>query len=52
MDPAELAAALVRAVGDDDPELGHRAARYVLDHHSWEAAATRTLQAYAAAVRR
>jgi len=51
-DPAELAAAMLRAVGDDDPGLGDRARRYVLDHHSWKAAATRTLQAYAEAVRR
>jgi glycogen(starch) synthase len=52
MDPAELAAALTRVVGDDDPALGDRARRYVLDHHSWEAAAARTLQAYAEAVHR
>lgn len=51
MDPAELAAALAQAVGDDDPALGDRARRYVLDHHSWKTAATRTLQAYAEAVR-
>jgi glycogen synthase len=51
-DPAELAAALTRAAGDDDPALGERARRYVLDHHSWEAAAARTLQAYAEAVHR
>jgi len=51
-DPAELAAAVLRVLGDDDPDLGDRARRYVLDHHSWEAAATRTLQAYARAVGR
>jgi glycogen synthase len=51
-DPDELAAAILRAMGDDDPALGDRARRYVLDHHSWEAAAGRTLQAYAGAVRR
>jgi glycosyltransferase involved in cell wall biosynthesis len=51
-DPAELAATLIRAVGDDDPGLGDRARRYVLDHHTWEAAASRTLKAYAQAVRR
>jgi glycogen synthase len=51
-EPAELAAALLRALGDDDPALGDRARRYVLDHHSWQAAATRTLQVYAEAVRR
>jgi glycogen(starch) synthase len=50
MEPAELAAALARAVGDDDPALGDRARRYVLDHHSWKTAATRTLQAYADAI--
>jgi glycogen synthase len=50
MDPEELAPALIRALGDDDPDLGDRARRYVLDHHSWERAATRTLQAYADAV--
>jgi glycogen synthase len=52
MDPAELAPALVQVVGDDDPELGERAGRYVLDHHSWAAAAARTLPAYAEVVRR
>ena len=51
-DPAELAAALARAVGDDDPAMGDRARCYVLDHHTWEAAATRTLAAYAGAVHR
>jgi glycosyltransferase involved in cell wall biosynthesis len=51
-DPAELAAALVRATGDDDPELGARARRYVLAHHSWDAAAARTLQVYADALGR
>lgn len=51
-DPDELAAAVLRALSDDDPDLGDRARRYVLDHHSWEAAADRTLQAYAEAVRR
>jgi len=51
-DPAELAAALLRALGDDDPGLGDRARRYVLERHSWKAAATRTLEAYAEAVRR
>lgn len=49
-DPAELAAALVHAIGDADPALGDRARRYVFDHHSWEAAAARTLRAYADAV--
>jgi glycosyltransferase involved in cell wall biosynthesis len=52
MEHAELAAALVRTIGDEDPTLGDRARRYVLEHHSWEAAATRTLQVYAEAVRR
>jgi glycosyltransferase involved in cell wall biosynthesis len=51
-EPAELAAALTRVAGDDDPGLGDRARRYVLDHHSWEAAAARTLQAYAEAIHR
>lgn len=51
-DPAELAQALVRAVGDDDPAMGERARRYVVEHHSWEAAAARTLAAYAAALAR
>jgi glycosyltransferase involved in cell wall biosynthesis len=51
-DPGELAAALVRAIGDDDPQLGDRARRYVLEQHSWEAAAARTLRAYAGAVHR
>jgi glycosyltransferase involved in cell wall biosynthesis len=50
--PTELAAALVRVVGDEDPALGDRARHYVLEHHSWEAAATRTLQVYADAVSR
>jgi glycogen synthase len=50
MEPAELAAALTQALGDGDPELGERARRYVFDHHSWEAAATRTLQVYAEAL--
>jgi glycosyltransferase involved in cell wall biosynthesis len=50
--PDELAAAVSRALCDDDPELGDRARRYVLEHHSWEAAADRTLQVYAEAVRR
>ena len=49
-DPGELAAALVRAMGDADPALGDRARRYVFDHHSWEAAAARTLRAYAEVV--
>ncbi|SDJ28700.1 Glycosyltransferase involved in cell wall bisynthesis [Lentzea albidocapillata subsp. violacea] len=48
----ELAAAVRRALSADDPELGDRARRYVLDHHSWEAAADRTLRVYAEAVRR
>ncbi|MFI9815587.1 glycosyltransferase family 4 protein [Saccharothrix variisporea] len=48
-DPVELAAAVVRAFGAD---LGARARRYVLAHHSWEAAAGRTLRAYAEAVGR
>jgi len=52
MDPGELAAALARAVSDDDPELGARARRYVREHHSWEAAAARTLKAYGEAVGR
>lgn len=52
MEPAELAAALHRALGDEDPALGERARDYVLTHHTWEAAATRTLQVYAGAVRR
>jgi glycosyltransferase involved in cell wall biosynthesis len=52
MDPAELAAALARLVGDEDPALGDRARRYILEHHSWEAAAARTLQVYAEAVTR
>ena len=52
MDPGELAAALARAVSDDDPELGARARRYVREHHSWEAAAARTLEAYGEAVGR
>jgi glycosyltransferase involved in cell wall biosynthesis len=51
-DPSELAAALARAVGAGDPALGDRARRYVLEHHTWEAAAARTLQAYAAAAGR
>lgn len=51
MDPAELAAALIQALGDDVPDLGDQARRYVLDHHSWEAAAIRTLQVYAEALR-
>lgn len=51
-EPAELAATLVRAAGDEDPALGDRARRYVLEHHSWEAAAARTLQVYAEAIRR
>ncbi|HEX6500002.1 MAG TPA: glycosyltransferase family 4 protein [Micromonosporaceae bacterium] len=51
-EPAELAAALVRALGDDDPALGDRARRYVLEHHSWPAAAVRTLQVYAEAIGR
>jgi len=51
-DPAALAAALVRAAGDEDPGLGDRARRYVLEQHSWEAAAARTLRVYAEAVRR
>ncbi|HZB33826.1 MAG TPA: glycosyltransferase family 4 protein [Streptosporangiaceae bacterium] len=50
-EPAELAAALARVVGQEDPELADRAGRYVHDHHSWQAAAARTLQAYAEAVR-
>jgi glycogen(starch) synthase len=49
-DPADLVTALVRASGDDDPELGDRARRYVRDHHSWEAAASRTLDVYATAI--
>jgi len=52
MEPAELAAALTRAVGDEDPALGGRARRYILERHSWEEAAARTLQVYAEAVRR
>ncbi|BCL12363.1 glycosyl transferase family 1 [Micromonospora sagamiensis] len=52
VEPADLAAAVRQALGDDDPALGDRARRYVLDHHSWEAAAARTLQVYAEAVRR
>lgn len=52
IDPADLAAALVRMTGDEDPGLGDRARQYVLDHHSWEAAATRTLRVYADVVRR
>jgi glycosyltransferase involved in cell wall biosynthesis len=51
-DPAELAAALLRAVGDDDPVMGDRARRHVLDHHTWEVAAAKTLKAYTEAVRR
>jgi glycosyltransferase involved in cell wall biosynthesis len=51
-DPAELAAAVLQALGDDDPALGNRARRYVLDHHSWNVAADRTLQAYADAIRK
>lgn len=50
--PGELAAAVLRALSDHDPDLGDRARRYVLAHHSWEAAADRTLQVYAEAVRR
>jgi glycosyltransferase involved in cell wall biosynthesis len=49
-DPADLVTAMVRASGDDDPELGDRARRYVRDHHSWEAAASRTLDVYANAI--
>uniref|UniRef100_UPI003F491E96 glycosyltransferase family 4 protein n=1 Tax=Nonomuraea bangladeshensis TaxID=404385 RepID=UPI003F491E96 len=52
MDPAELAAALLEAVGDGDPKLGERARRHVLERHSWEAAAARTLRAYAGAIGR
>lgn len=48
-DPAELAAAVVRAFDED---LGAQARRYVLARHSWEAAAGRTLRAYAEAVGR
>lgn len=51
-DPAELAATLTRALGDEDPALGDRARRYVLDHHSWEATTARTLQVYAEAINR
>ncbi|CAL9447233.1 Alpha-maltose-1-phosphate synthase [Actinosynnema sp. ALI-1.44] len=49
VEPGELAAAIVRAF-EEDP--GDRGRRYVLAHHSWEAAATRTLRAYAGAVGR
>jgi glycogen(starch) synthase len=52
IDPADLTPALVRASGDDDPGLGDRARRYVLDHHSWAAAAARTLDVYANAIDR
>ncbi|WP_237102429.1 glycosyltransferase family 4 protein [Nonomuraea sp. MG754425] len=52
LDPDELADALLRVLGDDDPGLGDRARRYVLGRHSWDTAATRTLRAYAEAVRR
>lgn len=51
-EPAELAAALRRALSGDDPALGDRARRYVLDHHSWDSAAARTLQVYREAIRR
>ncbi|HEY0639811.1 MAG TPA: glycosyltransferase family 4 protein [Pseudonocardiaceae bacterium] len=51
-DPAELAAVLRRALSAEDEGLGNRARRHVLDHHSWEAAADRTLRAYAGAVGR
>lgn len=50
-DPDELAAALRRAVSDADPGLGERARAYVLDHHTWDAAAARTLRAYGTALR-
>lgn len=51
LDPDELAAALLRVLGDDDPALGGRARRYVLGRHSWDTAAARTLGAYAEVVR-
>ncbi|TDB94050.1 glycosyltransferase family 4 protein [Actinomadura sp. 7K534] len=51
-DPGELASALLRLLGDDDPDLGDRARRYVLGRRTWARAATRTLEAYARAVRR
>ncbi|MEU6406452.1 glycosyltransferase family 4 protein [Streptomyces sp. NPDC046985] len=51
-DPAELADALTQVIGDVDPRLGERARGYVLDRHTWDAAASRTLEAYAAAVHR
>lgn len=45
-DPGELAEALARVLEDGDPQMGDRAREYVLEHHSWEAAAALTLQVY------